>query len=264
MHRIGAILVILCAMGLLVGASVSAASAQSIRLRLWATPSTPSSPGYYYAGAAPSRDRPLNSLDSTALGNVVWDSAVLGFEYRSRPLNRWMWSLSYETGSVTNLVDTEGGFGASPGTNRFFSTNIHYVITPLALPGSEVTVFAGYGYGGLEVSIPGFGSRNFDTRGLRYGVDFYIPVRTVWYLTGFAAYGRWSVSHSLAGMPTPPEGVASVRDYGAAVGRWLSPAVAAELGWKGIYWETSPVGGTPCPCGMSWNGFYAALNLRLP
>lgn len=259
MRRTTAILAAVLMIPLLVAGVPEAAGAQTFKLRLWSTPTSASLPGGEPNG--PERVRPQNYLDSLAPGNIVWDSTLLGFEFRSRPVNRFIWSLAYDTGGVNNLVDTEGGFGASPGTNRFFSTNLHYLIAPANWRGAEMTVFAGYGSGFLGVSTGG-GPREFSASGLRYGLDLYVPFREAWYLSGSAAFGSWSINHSLGGVLDPPGGTASIRDYNLALGRLLSPEAGLEVGYRSTQWSTTAVGSTPCPCTMAWDGWYAAITVR--
>lgn len=259
MRLIAAILATVLVVALTVAAPEEA-SAQTFKLRLWSTPASTSLPGGNGIEAA-HRIRPLNYLDSPVLGNIVWDSTLLGFEFRSRPVNRFIWSLAYDTGGVNNLVDTEGGFGTSPGTNRFFSTNLHYLIAPANWRGAEMTLFAGYGSGALDVTKEG-GTRNFTASGLRYGLDLHVPFREAWYLSGSAAFGSWSISHSLLGVLYPPSGTANIRDYSLALGRLLSPEAGLEVGYRSIQWSTTAIGATPCPCTMAWDGWYAAIIMR--
>lgn len=259
MHRTAAILAAFLMIPMLVAGVPEAASAQTFKLRLWSTPTSSSLSG---EPNGPSRVRPQNYLDSLVPGNIVWDSLLLGFEFRSRPINGFIWSLSYDTGGVNNLVDNEGGFGSSPGTNRFFSTNVHYLIAPANWRGAEVTVFAGYGNGFLEVAESYLGTRAFSASGLRYGLDLYVPFREAWYLSGSAAFGSWSVNHIWGGVLDPPGGTASIRDYNLALGRMLSPEAGLEVGYRSSKWSTTSVGSTPCPCTMAWDGWYAAITMR--
>ena len=245
------------------------ADAQSLRLRLWSAPRGTSVIGEEPNGERAGRIGTQSYLDSLAPGNIVWDSTLFGFEYRTRPMGRFLFSVAFDTGSVANLIDGEGGFGASPGTNRFFSANVHYILPLPGLQGqfqgAQATVFAGYGYGGLEVDVGG-GTRKFDARGLRYGLDLTLPFggSGEWYVFGSAAFGNWGVAHSLLGVATPPDGRATVTDFSLALGRWFTPMVAGEIGWRSINWDTTAVGGTPCPCSVYWGGWTATVNFKLP
>lgn len=249
--------------------AIDTAEAQSLRLRLWATPQGTSMIGEYPNNIELERAGRQGYLDSLAPGNIVWDSVLYGFEYRTRPRGRFLFSAAFDTGSMANLIDGEGGFGMSPGTNRFFSANVHYIL-PLSglqatFPGAQATVFAGYGYGGLEVDLGG-GTRKLDARGLRFGLDLNLPFGSEgqWYLFGSAAFGNWSVSHSAFGIQDPPDGTAAVSDFTVALGRWFTPMVAGEIGWRSINWSTTAVGSTPCPCTMYWGGWTATVHFKLP
>jgi hypothetical protein len=225
--------------------------------------------GEEYNGPTARRIGTQGILDSLVPGNIVWDSTLFGFEVRTAPRSRFLFSLAADTGSMANLIDGEGGFGSSPGTNRFLSANVHYVL-PLSgltgqFQGAQATVFAGYGYGGLEVTVSS-GTRKFDARGLRYGADLTLPFGSDarWYLFGSAAFGNWGIAHSVLGAPDPPDGTTRITDLNLVLGRWLSQTVAGEIGWRSVNWTTTTVGSTPCPCSVSWSGWTATVNFKLP
>lgn len=267
MKKLGTTVLVLSLVFSVIGFASQTADAQSLRLRLWSAPRGTSVIGEPNG----ERDGGVGTqgyLDSPLLGNIVWDSTLFGFEYRTRPRGRFLFSAAFDTGSVANLIDGEGGFGSSPGTNRFFSANVHYILPLPGLQGqfqgAQATVFVGYGYGGLEVDVGG-GTRKFDARGLRYGVDLNLPFGDgQWYVFGSAAFGNWGVSHSFLGVPDPPDGRASVSDFTLALGRWFTPMVAGEIGWRSTHWNTTSVGSTPCPCAVNWSGVSATVNFKLP
>jgi len=265
MRRVVSLCVVIFLVSFIVVGTAQPAGAQVIRLRHWWTTASPLQPGSPDGLGSPQRGPGTqNYLDSPIPGNIVWDSGLIGFSYRSRPMGHWLLSFTYDSGPMDNLMDTEGGFGSSPGTNRFWAANVHYLFTPARWPNAQFTVFAGYGGGSLNVSVPG-GNRDLSTSGVQYGADVYVPFGGRWYVTGSATFGNWPIRHTLLGVPDLPEGMTSISDYSATLGKWLTPTVAAEVGWRSIYWTTGPLGSlTPCPCTMSWDGWYGGLTLRMP
>ncbi|MBI3998451.1 MAG: hypothetical protein HY355_05405 [Armatimonadetes bacterium] len=258
MHRVARVVFILVISSLALGTATAPARGQALRLRFWDTPRR-EGPSYYYVPSSPA---PRSFFDTQVPGRNDWPSILSGVEYRSRPNRRFLWSLTYDVGTISELVSTEGGFGA-PGSHWFFTSSLHYLISP---PGSrgQVTVFAGYGSGALQVD--GFGSpRTFSTGGLRYGADLLWPIRGNVYLSGWIAYGDWPITHTWAlAVPSNATGSTWIRDYGVVVGKLIAPTVALEVGYRGIYWTTTAIPGTACPCALDVSGYFLSLGFRPP